>query len=107
MNGLAACKRQDRTTGAGAMLAQSVADILRDHVKLSVEAIDRMYFNGYVPRLQTEQGIVWFFLQPSRPNAAVGRTDGSDQPPLRVRAGKLCGPAWACARGLPQRAAQG
>ena len=43
------------------MLAQSVADILSHHVKLSVEAIDRMYLNVYVPRLQTEQGIVWFF----------------------------------------------
>jgi hypothetical protein len=43
------------------MLAQSVADILKHHVKLSVEAIDRMYLNVYVPRLQTEQGIVWFF----------------------------------------------
>jgi hypothetical protein len=36
-------------------------DILRDHVKLSVEGIDRMYLNVYSPRLQTEQGIVWFF----------------------------------------------
>ena len=43
------------------MIAQSVANILRDHVKLSVEGIDRMYLNVYVPRLQTEQGIVWFF----------------------------------------------
>jgi hypothetical protein len=38
------------------MIAQSVADILGDHVKLSVEGIDRMYLNIYVPRLQTEQG---------------------------------------------------
>src|SRR5215813_9358212 len=45
------------------MIAQSVADILRDHVKLSVEGIDRMYLNVYVPRLQTEQGIVWFFRE--------------------------------------------
>ena len=43
------------------MIAQSVADILGDHVKLSVEGIDRMYLNIYVPRLQTEQGVVWFF----------------------------------------------
>jgi len=43
------------------MIAQSVADILKHHVTLSVEAIDRMYLNVYVPRLQTEQGIVWFF----------------------------------------------
>jgi hypothetical protein len=43
------------------MIAQSVADILSRHVKLSVEAIDRMYLNVYVPLLQREQGIVWFF----------------------------------------------
>jgi hypothetical protein len=45
------------------MIAQSVADILSDHVKLSVEGIDRMYLNVYVPRLQTEQGIAWFFRE--------------------------------------------
>ena len=43
------------------MIAQSVADILTDHVKLSVEAIDRMYLNVYVPRLQAERGVVSFF----------------------------------------------
>jgi hypothetical protein len=40
---------------------QSVADILRDHVQLSVEGIDRMYLNVYVPQLQSEQGVVRFF----------------------------------------------
>ncbi len=45
------------------MIAQSVAEILTNHVKLSVEGIDRMYLNVYVPRLQTEQGIVWFFRE--------------------------------------------
>jgi hypothetical protein len=43
------------------MIAQSVADILTHHVKLTVESIDRMYLNVYVPRLQAEQGIVGFF----------------------------------------------
>jgi hypothetical protein len=40
---------------------QSVADILRDHVRLAVEGIDRMYLNVYVPQLQMEQGVVRFF----------------------------------------------
>jgi hypothetical protein len=35
------------------MIAQSVAAILNDHIKLSVEGIDRMYLNVYVPWLQT------------------------------------------------------
>ena len=43
------------------MIAQSVADILDHHVKLSVEGIDRMYLNVFVPRLQHELGIVGFF----------------------------------------------
>lgn len=43
------------------MIAQSVADILSHHVKLSVEGIDRMYLNVFVPRLQHEMGIVGFF----------------------------------------------
>jgi len=43
------------------MIAQSVAEILSQHVKLSVEGIDRMYLNVYVPRLQTEPGVVLFF----------------------------------------------
>src|SRR6202521_51410 len=63
MNGLDACKRQNRTTGAAAMIAQSVADILSDHVKLSVEGIDRMYLNVFVPKLQHEAGIVGFFRE--------------------------------------------
>src|SRR5258707_12008778 len=63
MIGLNACKRQNRTTEAKAMIAQSVADIVNGHVKLSVEGIDRMYLNVYVPRLQREQGVVWFFRE--------------------------------------------
>ena len=38
------------------MVAQSVAELLADHVRLSVEAIDRMYLNVYVPRLQCAYG---------------------------------------------------
>jgi hypothetical protein len=38
-----------------------VAEILRDHVTLEVESIDRMYLNAVVPILQAERGIAWFF----------------------------------------------
>jgi hypothetical protein len=44
-------------------LAQSVAEILRDHVTLEVEGIDRMYLNAVVPLLQSEGGICWFFRE--------------------------------------------
>ncbi len=39
----------------------SVATILRDHVTLEVESIDRMYLNVYVPRLQSTAGVAHFF----------------------------------------------
>jgi len=41
-------------------MPQSVAEILRERVLLEVESIDRMYWNGYVPSLQTEGGVVKF-----------------------------------------------
>ena len=42
-------------------LPRSVAEILRDHVTLEVESIDRMYLNAYVPGLQYESGVAGFF----------------------------------------------
>jgi hypothetical protein len=45
------------------MIAQSVAEIVKHHVKLTVEGIDRMYLNVFVPGLQYEQGIVRFFRE--------------------------------------------
>ena len=43
------------------MVAQSVAEIVDRHVRLTVEGIDRMYLNVFVPGLQYEQGIIGFF----------------------------------------------
>lgn len=40
---------------------QNVATLLRDHVRLELEGIDRMYLNVYVPLLQTVSGAVRFF----------------------------------------------
>ena len=39
---------------------RTVADVLRGHVSLEVEGIDRMYLNVYVPKLQRELGVVGF-----------------------------------------------
>jgi hypothetical protein len=41
-------------------LPKTVADVLRDHVTLTVEGIDRIYLNVYVPNLQRELGVVGF-----------------------------------------------
>ena len=74
LNGLSAFERHNRTTGAMGMIAQSVAEILGRHVTLSVQSIDRMYLNVYIPKLQSELGVVGFFKhhrdQP-RPSAAL------------------------------------
>jgi len=42
-------------------IPRSVADVLRQHVTLEVEGIDRMYLNVYQPKLQTERQAACFF----------------------------------------------
>jgi hypothetical protein len=42
-------------------LPRSVAEILREHVTLEIEGIDRMYLNVYIPQLQREGGVASFF----------------------------------------------
>ena len=39
---------------------QSVCEVLREHVVLESECIDRMYLNVYVPQLQRIGGVVWY-----------------------------------------------
>src|ERR1700751_5686772 len=39
---------------------QSVAEVLRAHVMLELESIDRMYLNVYVPVLQAVEGVLKF-----------------------------------------------
>src|SRR3954451_11270875 len=42
-------------------LPRTAADVLKDHVTLEVEGIDRIYLNAYQPRLQTDRGVAAFF----------------------------------------------
>ena len=42
------------------MIRKTVAEILDHHVTFELEAIDRLYLNGYVPSLQTGGGVVYF-----------------------------------------------
>jgi hypothetical protein len=53
MHGTPTAKREVGT-------AHSVAEILRKHVALEVEGIDRMYLNVYVPTLQAVEGVLKF-----------------------------------------------
>ena len=45
------------------MPSPSVATILRDHVSLSTSCIDRLYLNGYVPRLQSSGQVCAFLCE--------------------------------------------
>src|SRR5215217_5714883 len=36
----------------------NVAELIRDHVVLTVECVDRLYLNAYVPRLQSAGGVI-------------------------------------------------
>jgi hypothetical protein len=38
----------------------TIPELLRDHVSLDIECVDRVYLNGYVPTLQTTGALVYF-----------------------------------------------
>ena len=42
-------------------IARNATEALQNHVNLEVESLDRMYLNLYVPMLQTESGVAFFF----------------------------------------------
>ena len=42
-------------------VARSVAEVLSQHTTLTLECIDRMYLNVYVPLLQAGAGVAYFF----------------------------------------------
>ena len=42
-------------------MPQSATEVLREHIELEVESIERMYLNVYVPQLQHAMGVVSFF----------------------------------------------
>jgi hypothetical protein len=42
------------------MATPNIETIIRDHVTLTVDCVDRLYLNGYVPRLQTAGQVCWF-----------------------------------------------
>jgi len=41
----------------------TIPELLRDHVSLNIECVDRVYLNGYVPTLQTSGALVYFLEQ--------------------------------------------
>ena len=51
-------------------LPRSASDVLRKHVTLEVECIDRMYLNAIVPRLQITEGAVSYIRHQKRAQVA-------------------------------------
>ena len=45
------------------MSTLTIDTIIRDHVTLTVDCIDRLYLNGYVPALQTSGQLCWFLRE--------------------------------------------
>jgi hypothetical protein len=39
----------------------TAAEMVAGHVRLDISCLDRVYLNGYVAKLQTPGGVVWFF----------------------------------------------
>jgi hypothetical protein len=82
--------------GSAASLTVSAAEMVAGHVTLDISCIDRLYLNGYVPKLQTPGGVIYFFhdhrkkpiVSPSlfEPIGAKFRKDVKD---------------WAQANGIP------
>jgi len=48
----------------------NVDSVIREHVTLNVDCIDRIYLNGYVPRLQRPENL-WWFLHEHRKKPVV------------------------------------
>jgi hypothetical protein len=59
-------------------VARTAAEVLKEHVVLEIEGIDRMYLNMYIPDLQRELGVVGFF----RTNRGYPITSGALMSPM-------------------------
>ncbi len=47
--------------GAADPAVVTAADMVAGHVTLDISCLDRLYLNGYVAKLQTPGGVVYFF----------------------------------------------
>lgn len=52
----------------------SVADVIQDHVTLTVDCLDRLYLNVIQSRLQVERGIAYFFQKHRGEHFATAKT---------------------------------
>ena len=73
----------------------NVAELIKEHVTLTVDCVDRIYLNAYVPRLHSSGGVVGFLRHRDQtiPSPAIfGQITAAFKTGLR---------AWAEAQGVP------
>jgi hypothetical protein len=73
----------------------NVAELIKDHITLTVDCVDRIYLNAYVPRLQSSGGVVGFLRHRGQaiPSPAIfGQLTAGFKAGLR---------AWADQQGIP------
>src|SRR5947207_14612930 len=61
MDARAGSAEGDRPGLAARAGAVTAADVVAGHVRLDISCLDRVYLNGYVAKLQTPGGVIWFF----------------------------------------------
>jgi hypothetical protein len=59
--GAAGVTGSSAVTLAPAAALVTAAEMVAGHVTLDISCLDRVYLNGYVPRLQTPGGVIYFF----------------------------------------------
>ena len=92
---------------------KTIAELLREHVSLDLECVDRVYRNGYIPALQSSGGLV-YFLEHHRAQVIASpavrvnpRTAGEDMGRARPRPAVSAPVRAACgALGGPRRGAR-
>ncbi len=59
-------------------MCPTVNELLQDHVTLSASCVDRLYVNGYLPKLQAPGQLAWFlghYVGRSHPLAGSAEAD--------------------------------
>lgn len=74
----------------------NVAEIIKDHVTLEVNCVDRLYLNGYVPRLQQDGGVIGFLCRARGQKIPSPAVLGQITQAFKTRL-----QAWCRTRGIP------
>jgi hypothetical protein len=74
----------------------NVAEIIKEHVTLEVNCVDRLYLNGYVPRLQHDGGVIGFLCRARGQKIPSPAVLGQITQAFKTRL-----QAWCRTRGIP------